>query len=127
MLTGAVYDIRNTYNDVFFVVGGIYIIDAAIFAAIPLIKYRRSLRQAASYDDCADATKFSTFKVNFRNVASGSSLANGEGSVSEYGTVSSNAESNSGAPAADHVTESPFYTNSTSSSTYGGLTKQNYY
>lgn len=125
MLTGVVYDIRNTYNDVFFVVGGIYFIDAAIFAAIPLIKHRRSLRQAALYDDCADATKFSTFKVNFRNVASESSLANGEGSVSEYGTVSSIAESNSGAPAVDHVKESPFYTNSTSSS--GGLTKQNYY
>lgn len=77
--------------DVFIVIGFIYAFDAIVFAAIPFVKYRRRVRQAALHDERSDAIKFSTFKVGLNG---GSDVI-----VSEYGTVSSTPTS------ADHVAQ----------------------
>ena len=37
-LAGAVYDIRKNYDDVFFVIGSIFVLASLIFGAIPIVK-----------------------------------------------------------------------------------------
>ena len=44
---GAVYDMRHSYTDVFFVVGCVYLVDTAVFGAIPIIQRRRERLQEA--------------------------------------------------------------------------------
>ena len=41
LFNGFVYDLKQSYADVFFVVGGIYLLDTLLFAGVPLIQARR--------------------------------------------------------------------------------------
>lgn len=81
--SGVVFDINQSYTDVFLVVGGVYFADMLIFAAIPLLQYRRygtGTATGASCDELNGATKFETFHISTcKRSASKSSLANGGG------------------------------------------------
>ncbi|ESO07035.1 hypothetical protein HELRODRAFT_171077 [Helobdella robusta] len=48
--SGFIYDINNSYTGVFFVVGGVYLLDTCIFGAIPLLQYRRELKHSKNLD-----------------------------------------------------------------------------
>lgn len=48
VITGVVYDIRQSYNDVFFVVGAVYAVNTIVFAAICIIQRRRNVMTTAS-------------------------------------------------------------------------------
>lgn len=47
---GFIYDFRKSYDDVFWVVGGVYVIDVVLFASIPWIKWRRERNEASKLD-----------------------------------------------------------------------------
>ena len=56
--TGAVYDIRQNYDDVFFVIGSIFVVASVIFGAIPFVKRHSEQRAAANRGDApASATE----------------------------------------------------------------------
>ncbi len=92
--TGAIYDLRKSYDDVFYVVGAIYVVDAFIFAGIPLMdKYReaRGLKPGPSPYEDIDAAAIGehtqTFRITKRSLSK-SSLVNGEAEgVNAYGTT----------------------------------------
>jgi hypothetical protein len=46
-----VYDLRKNYDDVFYVSGGVYAIDALIFLAIPITRRLRSGKEVSEYDE----------------------------------------------------------------------------
>jgi len=89
--SGAIYDYRKSYDDVFYVVGALYVIDVVIFAAIPFVKRRRERMEAKTdYNEITGIVgDKQTFKITNRSVSKGS-LANEDnngGVVGEYGTT----------------------------------------
>ena len=90
LITGAVYDIREKYDDVFYVVGALYMVDAIIFAAIPGLEWWRRYTGQSTYDDIAGmgagAGQTHTVKVPQRSISK-NSLANETEGVIEYGAT----------------------------------------
>ena len=82
---GAVYDLRHSYDDVFYVVGVLYVIDAFVFGAIPIIKRYRSHVEKLNYTDI-DSSEYhrQTFRISKMSVSQ-SSLVKDSGV--EYGTT----------------------------------------
>lgn len=80
LFSGAIYDLRQSYDDVFYVVGCLYAIDAVIFAGIVYLQQRREKYGGlypADYDEIAGNTT-QTFKIHGMHSMSKGSLANGE-------------------------------------------------
>ena len=98
---GAIYDYRKSYDDVFYVVGALYVLDAIIFGLIPWMDtYRAKMGiKTGSYDEIHGAVDqhTETYRITKRSLSK-SSLVNGEpdggvGGTIEYGTMSApNAE-----------------------------------
>ena len=94
-LSGAIYDYRKSYDDVFYVVGALYVIDAVIFASIPFVdKYRKrsgKLNYADIPGGVGQQNETQTFRIT--KSVSKSSLVNGDAdgnvAVDGYGTGSS--------------------------------------
>lgn len=40
LISGLIFDIRNSYDDVFYVVGGVSVLNALSFGLIPLLQHR---------------------------------------------------------------------------------------
>ncbi len=81
MISGAIYDWRHSYDDVFYILGVLYAIDAGIFGLIAWMSRRRasfggSLRQ--NYDEIGGQNTTQTFKITGMRSVSKSSLANGD-------------------------------------------------
>ena len=93
LFTGAVYDYRKQYDDVFYVIGVIYVIDALLFSCIPLIQYLRG-KKSNHFGNCNEFTGIisienkQTFKVPQRSVSNSSLVKEGE-VTAEYGTLMS--------------------------------------
>ncbi|ELT90070.1 hypothetical protein CAPTEDRAFT_218721 [Capitella teleta] len=91
--SGAIFDIRKSYDDVFFVVGALYMINTFIFALIPYFGWRRRRKQqeSESYTEIHGmvATNYrETYKISSMRSLSKGSLANGDADgVPEYGAT----------------------------------------
>jgi hypothetical protein len=100
-IAGAIYDIRQLYDDVFYVVGALYVLDAIIFACIPALDWWRRYTGQTTYDDIAGLGTASagqqthTVKVPQRSVSRGSLANEADGVIagdaangtSSYGSV----------------------------------------
>ena len=89
LFPGAIYDFRKSYDDVFYVVGVLYLIDAAFFAAIPFIKNRRLAREreANELTGIVSEEHKQTFRITKRSISK-NSLGDGDAGVaSEYGST----------------------------------------
>lgn len=89
--SGAIYDFRKSYDDVFYVVGVLYLIDAAFFAGVPFLKNRRLARErmeSNEFTGIVGEQHKQTFRITKRSISK-SSLVDGEpgGAVSEYGST----------------------------------------
>ena len=82
---GAVYDLRHSYDDVFYVVGVLYVIDAFVFGAIPMVKRYRSYIDKKNYADI-DSSEYhrQTFRISKQSLSQSSLVKDG---VAEYGTT----------------------------------------
>jgi len=72
---GAIYDVNKSYNDVFLVVGGVYVVATLVFGAIPVLQYLR--HGSLPVDEMNGATKFETFRISTKRSTSRGSIANG--------------------------------------------------
>ena len=98
MLPGAIFDIRGLYDDVFYVVGALYVLDGIIFAAIPGLEWWRNYTGQTTYDDIAGMSsgqQTHTVKVPQRSVSK-NSLANEPDAVIEYGRTADAPLNNAG-------------------------------
>lgn len=104
---GAVYDIRENYDDVFFVIGSIFIMSSLLFASIPLIQKHRERSEAAAvtaggshrgetvgiirpeHKQTSKIPQRSVSKASLGN-ESGGGGGGGGGGVAEYGSTASN-------------------------------------
>lgn len=105
LFSGAVYDFRKQYDDVFYVIGCIYVVDAILFALIPILQNRRRRRNAAmgnfnEFTGIIGTEHKQTFKIPQRSVSI-TSLKESDGNTTqnintnlEYGTVMSSELSN---------------------------------
>ena len=99
-----IYDWRRSYDDVFYVVGVLYVIDAFIFAAIPFLdryQERHGLGIFAEKDANGGQYTQQTFRIT-KGSLSTSSLVHGDQAdgVKEYGTTSSTTQPGFTAPPA---------------------------
>ena len=81
------YDIRENYDDVFFVIGSIFIMSSVIFALIPLIKNHR-LRTQGEFGEGSNIVAGEhkqTFKISQRSISQGSVAT--ENGLQEYGST----------------------------------------
>lgn len=115
LCSGAVFDLHESYTEVFFVVGCVYIVDTVIFAAIPLIQSRRESQRksSSSFDDLKGGTRFETFRISAKRSISKSSLANGE--LQEAGGLNGGAGNTGGIATGTGSVVSPYGTIANSS------------
>lgn len=88
LFAGTIYDFRKNYDDVFYVTGAVYILDAIMFASIPLVGYyRRKHAPASDYNEIQglDYSK-TTLKITNRELSK-NSLVGEDIPVVEYGTT----------------------------------------
>ena len=90
-ISGFIYDFRKSYDDVFYVVGCLYIIDTVVFALIPILKKRRERRERTECNEFSGIiSNKQTFRISTKRSVSKSSLANeDQDGMSEYGTTAS--------------------------------------
>ena len=90
-LVGAVYDIRENYDDVFFVIGTIFILSSVIFALIPIIKNYRE-KHPTNFSEGSNIIRSEhkqTFKISQRSISKGSLAA--DNGLIEYGSTANTA------------------------------------
>ncbi|XP_064626333.1 monocarboxylate transporter 5-like [Lineus longissimus] len=62
LFSGMVYDLRHNYDDVFYVSGGVYAIDAVLFCAIPIVRRFRSGKAVSEYDELDGSVEQNNFQ-----------------------------------------------------------------
>ena len=95
------YDLRHSYDDVFYVVGVLYVLDTFVFSAIPIIKHYRTFKEKRNYTDM-DSSEYQrqTFRITKQSLSQ-TSLFKEQDSVPEYGTTATTGSIQSHAAAKD--------------------------
>ncbi len=89
LISGFIFDFRESYDDVFVTIGCVYILDTFLFAMIAYLQHKRA-RQAKQldYNEISGIVgSKQTFKISTKRSVSKSSLVNEDEAVPEYGTT----------------------------------------
>ena len=100
VISGAVYELNKSYDQVFIVIGGVYVVDALVFGAAAMSQSLRLQRRRFSATTNVDCRRGTTFQLSDFHLTSVNSTPAATVSplFSTYGTVMAKAGTVTGQP-----------------------------